>query len=220
MTKLSLEEFENGVRLYQDESLYKFTSDAIKLAKFCKIKPTDNVLDMCAGSGVVGLYAYSIGCFNKIYFNDIQPQMCQLINKNIELNNLQHKSKVLCKDLNELELSDFDKRLDVVVCNPPYFKLTGKVKQDDSKAMCRHEIATNLKKIITKVGQLIKSRGKFYLVIPSNRLCECIVLLNENRFEVKNIEMYHTNNTATVCLIESVKDANSGVIIKILKENL
>ncbi|MBQ7798099.1 MAG: methyltransferase [Clostridia bacterium] len=219
MTKLTLEHFENGVKLYQDEDLYKFTSDSIKLAKFCKIKASDNVLDMCAGSGVVGLYAYSLTQCNKIYFNDIQPQMCELIDKNIALNNLNNKSMVLCKDLSELTLDDFDKRLDVVVCNPPYFKMTGKIKEDIDVAICRHEITTNLQQIITKAGELIKSKGRFYLVIPSNRLCECIVVLNQNKFEVKNIEIYHNKNKSTICLLESIKDANSGVLIKIKSES-
>lgn len=218
MTNLSLEEFENGVKLYQDDGLYKFTSDAIKLAKFCKTKPTDNLLDMCAGSGVVGLYAYSINPFNKIYFNEIQPKMCELIDKNIKLNNLQDKCKVLCKDLNDLTLNNFDKTLDIIVCNPPYFKVTGKIKQDVSMAMCRHEISTNLKQIISKASKLIKSKGKFYLVIPSNRLCECVVLLNQNKFEVKNMEIYHTKAQVTVCLLESVKDAQSGVKINLKSE--
>lgn len=220
MTNLTLEHFDNGIKIYQDENLYKFTSDAIKLAKFCKIKSTDNVLDMCAGSGVVGLYAYSVKSYNKIYFNDIQPQMCALIEKNIELNSLKDKSKVICKNLNDLTLDDFDKRLDVIVCNPPYFKVNGKLKQDTSKAMCRHEITTNLNKIISKASQLIKSKGRFYLVIPSNRLCESVVYLNKNKFEIKNIEIYHTKNHATICLVESVKDAQSGVTIKIVKENV
>ena len=220
MTKLTLEQFENGIKLYQDEDLYKFTSDAIKLAKFVKFKPNEDVLDMCAGSGVVSIYAYSINKCNKIYFNDIQSQMCELIHKNIKLNNLQSNTKVLCKDLSDLHITDFDKPLDIIVCNPPYFKLNGKISQDKSRAMCRHEITTNLQQIICKSGKLLKSKGKLYLVIPANRLCECILLLGENKFEVKNMEIYHTNTDATVCLLESVKCGSSGVAIKILKENL
>ena len=146
--------------------------------------------------------------------------MCELINKNIELNSLQDKCKVLCKDLKDLKLSDFDKLLDVIVCNPPYFKLNGKIKEDLNKAICRHEIATNLETIITTAGKLLKSKGRFYLVIPCDRLCECVNLLAGNRLEVKNMEIYHTNNKATVCLLESVKDANIGVSINIKKENL
>ena len=127
MTNLSLEHFENGVKLYQDKTLYKFTSDAINLAKFCNIKHSDSVLDMCAGCGVVGMYAYSITPFSKLYFNDIQKSMCDLIDKNIKLNNMQDVCKVLYKDLKDLSLDDFGKPLDVIVCNPPYFKLNGKI---------------------------------------------------------------------------------------------
>lgn len=218
MTNLSLEHFENGIKIYQDESLYKFTSDAIKLAKFCKIKHTDNVLDMCAGCGVVGFYAYSLMPCNKMYFNEIQVSMCELIDKNIDLNDLNSKCKILCKDLNNLNLNDFEKRLDVIVCNPPYFKLNGKIKQEESIAMCRHEITTNLKQIVEKASELIKFNGKFYLIIPADRLCECIGLLNNNKFEVKQMGIYHTNSLATVCLLESVKGGKSGVKVKVFKE--
>ncbi|MBQ8762382.1 MAG: methyltransferase [Clostridia bacterium] len=219
MTNLTLEKFENGIEFYQDEDLYKFTSDSIKLAKFSKIKSTDHVLDMCAGNGVVGIYAYSINPFNKLYLNDIQSAMCDLIDKNIKLNKLENSCKTLCKDLNELKLLDFDKRLDVIVCNPPYFKLNGKIKQDFNKAICRHEITTTLSQIIKKASELIKTKGRFYLVVPATRLCECVVELSKNRFEPKRIEMYHSNGECGICLVESVKDAGVGVQIKINSEN-
>ena len=218
MTNLTLENFENGIKLYQDENLYKFTSDAIKLAKFCKIKSTDSVLDMCAGSGVVGLYAYSINKFKKIYFNEIQLKMCKLIEKNIKINNLENNCKILCKNLNNLTINDFERPLDVIVCNPPYFKLNSKIKQDDSIAMCRHEITTNLEQIIFKASELIKVKGRFYIIIPSNRLCESIILLNKAKFEVKQMEIYNSHLTATVCLLECVKCGNSGVTVKIKSE--
>ena len=218
MTNLSLEHFENGVKVYQDENLYKFTSDAIKLAKFCKIKTTDSVLDMCAGCGVVGLYAYSIKKFNKLYFNEIQLKMCKLIEKNIKLNNLENNCKVLCKNLNDLNLGDFDKPLDVIVCNPPYFKLNGKVKEDGAVALCRHEIATNLEQIILISSRLIKDKGKLYIIIPSNRLCESVILLNKFKFEVKKMEIYNSHSMATVCLLECVKCGKSGVIVNIKSE--
>ena len=86
--------------------------------------------------------------------------------------------------------------------------------------MCRHEITTNLQQIINKASDLIKNNGKFYIIIPSNRLCECVLMLGGRGFEVKRIEMYHTNSAATVCLLESVKCGKSGVLIKVLKEGV
>lgn len=218
MTNFSLEHFENGIKLYQDNALYKFTSDSIKLAKFCNIKHTDNVLDMCAGCGVVGLYAYSICDCNSIAFNEIQPQMCDLIQKNIHLNGLDHKCKVICGDLALLEIKDFDKPLDIILCNPPYFRLNGKIKSDNSVAMCRHEINTNLRTIINVASKLIKDKGKFYFIIPADRMCEAIGLCEKNKFKIKRMEIYHTKSQATVCLVEAIKAAKDGVKIKILEE--
>lgn len=220
MTNLSLEQFENGVKIYQDETLYKFTSDSIKLAKFCNIKHTDNVLDMCAGSGVVGFYVYSISNFNKLYFNDIQPEMCELIKKNINLNKLENKCKIICENLNNLNTNYFDKPLDVIMCNPPYFKINGKIKQNEKIAMCRHEITTNLQQIIFKSYQLLKNKGRVYIIIPADRMCEAINCFCQNGFEVKRIDIYNSNGNATICLFEAVKDAKSGVKIKVLKEGL
>ena len=48
-----LEHFDNGVSIYQCDNYYKFTQDAIMLAKFCNIKHNDDVLELCAGSGVI-----------------------------------------------------------------------------------------------------------------------------------------------------------------------
>ena len=218
MTNLTLEHFENGIKLYQDNNLYKFTSDSIKLAKFCKIKHSDNVLDMCAGCGVVGLYSYSISKYNSLTFNEIQPKMCDLIQKNINLNNLQDRCKVICKDLALMKVQDFDKPLDVIICNPPYFKLNGKIKKDDNVAMCRHEIYTNLSSIINTASKLIKDKGKFYFIIPSDRMCEAIELCGNNLFKIKNMEIYHTKSLATVCLLEAIKGAKDGAKIKVLEE--
>lgn len=220
MNNLTLEHFENGITIYQDQNLYKFTADAIKLAKFCKIKRTDNVLDMCAGCGVVGFYAYSLNECNKLYFNDIQKPMCNLIRKNIKLNNLENKCEVIQKDLKDLTLADFEKHLDVILCNPPYFKVNGKIKENISVAMCRHELTTNLEEVICKASKLISSKGKLYIIIPADRFCECVILFNKYGFEAKRVEISYFKDVATVSILEGVKNAKSGVKINIKKEGL
>ena len=145
-----LEHFDNGISIYQSESLYKFTQDAILLAKFCNIKHTDNVLEMCAGSGVIGFYAYSLCPFNKLYFNEIQSEMCQIIEENIKFNNFKRKSKIFNCNLKELKLADFKKPLDVIICNPPYQKVTSTslVNEKKSIAIARHELEATLEDII------------------------------------------------------------------------
>lgn len=215
---LTLEEFENGIKIFQDNTLYKFTSDSIRLAKFCNIKHTDSVLDMCAGCGVIGLYLYSITTFDNLYFNEIQPQMCKLIDKNLKYNHLQDKSKVLCKDLKDLTLEDFKKPIDVVVCNPPYFKLNGEIKEKREIAICRHEICTNLSNIIKKSSNLLKNKGRFYIIVPEDRLCEAISEMGNNNFKVKKIQFNTVSNKINTCMLEAVKGGKSGVKLSIVEE--
>ena len=42
----------SNLEIFQDGELYRFTSDAILLSKFCKVKSNDVVADFCSGSGI------------------------------------------------------------------------------------------------------------------------------------------------------------------------
>ena len=83
-----------------------------------------------------------------------------------------------------------------------------------------NEISVTLSQIVQKASQLIKGKGKFYIVIPAERMCETIKLFGKFGFEAKRMEMYEHNGAATVCVFEAVKNASSGIKIKILKESL
>lgn len=44
-----------GLKIYQNKDLYCFTSDAVTLANFAKIKKGDKVCDFCSGSGIIAI---------------------------------------------------------------------------------------------------------------------------------------------------------------------
>ena len=89
-----LEHFDNGISIYQSDNYYKFTQDAIHLAKFCNIKHSDDVLELCAGSGVISFYAYSLCPYNHLYFNEIQLEE----DKTLNYYGIKDKSKIYIKD--------------------------------------------------------------------------------------------------------------------------
>ena len=216
MTNLTLEELPNGIKLYQNEKGYKFTKDAIDLAKFCKVKPSDSVLEMCAGCGIISFYLYGLSKFSKLYLNEIQKSFCEIINKNIELNSMQTIANCIEGNLKDLSNKNFDKKLDVIICNPPYFKIDGhKINEEYSIAVARHEIEVTLEELVMKAKTLIKDKGKFYLVLPSSRLVEVITCLSNQGFEVKRLK-FLTNGTkqAYLVLIESVFRAKTGVQVE------
>ena len=45
----------DGLKIIQDDSLYKFTSDSVILANFIKTKSSDIAVEIGAGSGVISI---------------------------------------------------------------------------------------------------------------------------------------------------------------------
>ena len=224
MTKIDnfkLEHFDNGISIYQSDNYYKFTQDAILLAKFCNIKHSDNVLELCAGSGVISFYAYSLCPFNHLFFNEIQPEMCEIIEENIKFNGFKRRSKIFNCNLKELSLSDFSKPLDVIICNPPYQKVNPNslINEKPEIAVARHEILATLEDIIKKSSELLKDKGRLYMVHLASRATELISLCSKYNVEVKRMKLiFNGEKEAYLVLIEAVKNAQPGVRISKNKE--
>lgn len=212
----------NGISIYQSDNYYKFTQDAIMLAKFCNIKHSDDVLELCAGSGVISFYAYSLCPFNHLYFNEIQPELCKIIEENISYNGFKRRSKVFNCNLKELKPSDFKKQLDVILCNPPYFKVDQKNKINERYeiAIARHELEATLEDIISKSSQLLKDKGRLYMVHLATRSTEVVSLCSKHKLEVKRMKfIFNGEKEAYLVLIEAIKNAKPGVRITKNKEN-
>lgn len=217
-----LEHFDNGISIYQCDNLYKFTQDAIHLAKFCNIKHSDNVLELCAGSGVISFYAYSLCPFNHLYFNEIQPEMCEIIEENIKFNGFKRKAKIFNCNLKELTPNDFPKPVDVIICNPPYMKVNGTSKINEKReiAIARHEIEATLEDIIKKASELIKDKGRFYMVHLASRTAEISTLCSKYHMEVKRMKfIFNGDKEAYLVLTEAVKNGKPGVRITKNKED-
>lgn len=213
---LKLEHFENGISIIQSDNYYKFTQDAILLANFCNIKHSDNVLELCAGSGVISFYAYSLCPYNHLYFNEIQPEMCEIIKENVAFNNFKRRSKIFNCNLKDLKLTDFPKNVDVIICNPPYQKLNpnSKINERPEIAMARHELSVTLDDIIKKTAELLKDKGRLYMVHLASRSTEIVVLCEKYGMQVKQMKfIYNNDKEAYLVLVEAVKGAKPGVRI-------
>ena len=50
----------NGLKIYQDDEKYCFTSDAVLLSRFARVKKGDVVADFWSGSGIVGIHLFGL----------------------------------------------------------------------------------------------------------------------------------------------------------------
>ena len=99
------------------------TSDRLRETLFNVIAPLiedARFLDLCAGSGAVGIEALSRGA-SHVTFVDRSRRMCKLIEANVELCRISEEQQVIyCSEVNEFLRQSKNERWDIVFFDPPY----------------------------------------------------------------------------------------------------
>ena len=106
------------------------TSDRLKESLFSILEsnkyniriPNSNVIDICSGTGALGIEALSRGA-NFIYFIDKDPKAIDVLQKNILKLNIDNNDKTYIKIIKEdalKALQDIKIVFDVVLIDPPY----------------------------------------------------------------------------------------------------
>ena len=90
-----------------------------------KKKPIISMFDICCGSGNLGL---SIACHNPnifVHSSDLSHEAVELTKENISFLKLNHRVKVSQSDLFScFESTEYWRKIDLIVCNPPYISTT------------------------------------------------------------------------------------------------
>ena len=209
----------DGLKIYQDDSLYRFTSDAVILSKFASFKRGDVVADFCSGSGIVGLHFYALNKGVKwVDLVEIQPELAELSQKTIEYNNLAEKFTVINKPIQDLT-SDYNGKYSLILCNPPYKKAgSGEPNSNLKIAMCRHEITVTQEEIIEIAAKKLKHGGRLCMCQRTERLVDLIAKMVSVGLNPTRIQMVVTKagGAPYLFLIEGVKGVKPQ--LKILPE--
>lgn len=157
------------------------TSDRLRETLFNVIAarvPDARFLDLCAGSGAVGIEALSRGAAHAT-FVDRSRRSCQLIESNLELCRVpEEQTDIYCSEASEFLRHWDEDPWDVVFFDPPYkenylrtLELIPKVLNDDGLLIAEHHHKTELPETI---GQLTRTRIlkqgdsalSFYIRVP------------------------------------------------------
>ena len=203
----------NGYKIYQREGLYKFTSDAILLSRFARVKKGDAVADFCAGSGIVGLHLYALNpVINSVTLFEMQKPLFDLSQKSIALNGLENKFAALnirIQDIGE----EYNQKFSLIVCNPPYME-KGRGEGDSERhiALCRREIELSLKELVDAFSKCLKFGGRVCMGHRADRLSDIICLMREKNLEPKRLQFVCGGKKEPyLVLIEGVKGGKSGL---------
>ena len=204
-----------GLKVLQDDKLYTFTSDAILLAKFAKVKAGEVVADFCAGCGIVGfeLYGLSPDKIRSVTFFEMQKPLFDLVEENIALNDLKDKFYAYNMKIQDLPKNLYGK-FSLIVCNPPYMKTTaGENDASAEIAACRREIYLDLKELVTAIKNGLKFGGRACIVHRADRLIDLVCLMRENGIEPKRIVpvLPKGGKKPYLVFVEGVKGGKSGL---------
>ena len=207
----------NGLKIYQDDELYRFTSDAVRLSYFATVKKDDTVADFCSGSGIVGIHLLGLNkVIKSVTLFEMQKPLYDLSVKSIEYNNLKDKVFAVNTRLQDIG-SEYNEKFSLIVCNPPYMKKdSGAVNEKDEIAVCRCEITLELEELIDAVSKCLKFGGRFAVVHRAERLVDVMEYLRKKNIEPKRLQLVASGDKEPyLFMLEAVKGGKKG--LKVLK---
>ncbi len=209
MTGETTDSILNGaIRLIQPRRGYRFSVDAILLARFIRPRRGARILELGAGCGVISIIAAHLYAPREVAAVEIQPAMAALAERNAALNRLDNV-RVIAADLRSLSTqgpgnTDFD----LVIANPPYRAGgTGRRSPEAGRDLARAESAATLRDFVMAAACSLKHGGKAAFVFAAARGAELIGELRAARLEPKRVRMVHPRLElpATTMLIEARK---------------
>ena len=207
----------NSLKLIQNSDLFCFGTDSVLLTDFAKAKPSDTIVDLCTGNGIIPVLLSAKTKAQKIYGIELQEQSFDLAVRNCNLNNLNGRVEFINDDVKQALNYFKPGSVDVVTCNPPYMApKSGYTNQSDKKAIARHEIAINVYDIINIASKLLKFGGHLYMVHRAERLADIICAMRDKKIEPKRLTFIHPspNKAPGLMLIEGMYGAKASLKIE------
>lgn len=206
----------DGLKIIQSNDVLNFSLDSCLLSYFVTINKSDKkIIDLGCGNGYIPLFL-TLRTKAYIYGLEIQDKLVDMAIRSVGLNNLSNQISIIKGDINDIYKKLGPSSFDVVVSNPPYFKVndvSSKLNNNDYKTIARHEVLTTLDNVVKTASILLKEGGTFALVHRSDRLVEIFETLTKYNIEPKRLQfVYNTLNKdeAVAILIEGKKTKNKG----------
>ena len=214
-----MERFEllsNGMRILQTDTAFRMSTDSILLADFCMPLRGKAVADLGCGGGTLGVLLCAGDPDCRVTGVELQDSACEIARKNVELNDLEDRFRVVRADLRALEGVLPAGSFDAVVSNPPYFPAgSGIESPDEAVAIARTERCCTFDDLCACAARLLRTRGSFSLVHRPERLAELLSTLRAHRLEPKQMRLvrFRADAPASLVLLEARLGGSVGLDI-------
>ena len=211
----------NKKMIVQEKGL-KITQDALLLSKFIKkcfdtkyknIKEEKKTfLEIGAGQGIISLLLSELTIVSEIFAIEIQNDVFKILEKNIEINNLNKKIIPLNENIKNIK-----GEYDFIFSNPPYKKInSGKMPENELEKISKYEILLTLEELFREIKRLLKNYGEFFIIVPNDRLNDVFRYIYRNNMNILKIEINKYKKTDLI-IVHGKKGGkiNSGIEINV-----
>lgn len=216
--------------VFQDTDDYAFSQDSVFLANMAKLSPSDAVLDLGCGSGILSTLALVKKHVKKAVGIELQPRVADMARDSAIQNGLQDKFEVICTDVKDIRSILKAESFDKVLCNPPYFTNSGNSGQKSvpdeendalninaktGKSVSRTESTATLDDFVKGASYALRFGGDAWFVIKADRMASLIYSLKSYNLEPKEATLIYPKPTSDVdvVIIKARKGAKEGLKI-------
>ena len=199
------------IQLKNGPSLGTYT---VLLTNFARVRDRDGVIDLGTGVGAIPLLIAMSSKARKIVGIEIQERLAEVANRNLLLNHIDDRVKIVRGDIRNVGNLFVEREFDLAVANPPYKELgRGLMSSADADLVAKHEVSCTMEDIIKSCRHLVKSKGRIVLSYRPERLVDLLTLLRRFLFEPKRMRFVHSyeGGEAKLVLVEAVREGGSGL---------
>lgn len=148
--------------LYHDKATMKVGTDAVLLGAWVAVRPTDVVLDIGTGCGVLSLMMAQKGAA-RVDAVDLDEASAVEAAGNFDASRWRDRLYAFHGDIRRF---GFGRKYDLIISNPPFFVDSFKC-DADRKNQARHtDTSLSFKELVLSVKHLMQPDGRFALVLP------------------------------------------------------
>ena len=192
----------------------QFGTDAFLLSAFVRRRPSQTVVDLGTGTGIVPLLLCRWNKCARCIGLEIQPDFAELAGRNARLNGLADRIEIRKADVRDLPAYAFVPPPDVVTANPPYLRADGgKINDSSRKAIARHELEGGIREFTDAAGRILQSGGLACFIYRPERLMELLTGCAQARLEPKRMVFVYPDaeSAPSLVLLEAQKDGAAGL---------
>lgn len=148
--------------LYHDRSTMKVGTDAVLLGAWAEVQPTDWVLDIGTGCGILPLMLAQKG-IAKVHAVDLDEASALEAAENFQASQWSRQLFAFHADIRKFTMQC---TYDLIISNPPFF-INSYKSDTDRKNQTRHtDTSLSFVELASAVKRLLKPDGRFVLVLP------------------------------------------------------